>query len=202
MGSRPPIKIFESRLRGNDINQRFLNTLCSLNIQAVTPTEKPMIKKSQKNRSKLIIGWREWCALPELGLPGVAAKIDTGAKTSSLHAFKIKTFQRDGQLWARFNIHPIQRHRRPEIHCEARVIDKRIVTSSNGRGEPRLVIGTKMVLGPYRFATEITLSNRDEMGFRMLIGRKALARRFVVDPSLSMTLGENDEYELYPGFHL
>lgn len=138
--------------------------------------------------------------MPELGLPGIAAKIDTGARTSSLHAFKIKTFQRNGELWARFAVHPVQRHRLPEIRCEAKVVDERSVTSSNGCAEQRLVIGTELVLGPHRFATELTLTNRDEMGFRMLIGRKALAKRFVVDPGLSMTLGERDEHELYPGF--
>lgn len=157
-----------------------------------------MTQKKIKTKSKLIIGWCEWCSLPDLALPGIAAKIDTGAKTSSIHAFKIKPFSRKGEQWVRFIVHPIQRHRQPEIRCEARVVDERPVTSSNGVTEHRIVISTSLVLGPYQFPTELTLTNRDEMGFRMLIGRKSLIKRFVVDPSLSHTLGEYDAIDLYP----
>lgn len=149
-------------------------------------------------KSKLIIGWREWCALPDLNLPGISAKIDTGAKTSSLHAFNIEPFSRNDEPWVRFRVHPIQRHRRPEILCEARVVDHRPVTSSNGTKEHRFVINTQIALGGHRFLTEITLSNRDEMGYRMLIGRQSLSKRFVVDPSLSFTTGEYDDSDLYP----
>lgn len=149
-------------------------------------------------RSKQIIGWREWCALPDLGVPGIAAKIDTGARTSSLHAYSIETFSRNNEKWAHFVIHPVQRHRQPEIHCEARVVDERQVTSSNGATELRFVINTTMILGAYRFTTELTLTNRDEMGFRLLIGRQSLAKRFVVDPGLSLTLGHYTEQDFYP----
>lgn len=157
-----------------------------------------MTVRRVQTKAKLIIGWREWCGLPELGLPGITAKIDTGAKTSSLHAFKIKTFSRKGESWVRFVVHPLQRHRYPEIRCEARVVDERSVTSSNGCSEKRIVISTTMHLGLHNFATELTLSNRDEMGFRMLIGRQSLVKRFVVDPGLSLTLGDYDENSLYP----
>lgn len=153
------------------------------------------------NRSKSIIGWREWCGFPELGLPGVLAKVDTGAKTSSLHAFKIEPFVKFGQPWVRFTVHPVQRHRLPEIRCEAPIVDERLVTSSNGKAEQRVVVTTRMKLGAHSFVTELTLSNRDEMGFRMLIGRQALAKRFVVDTALSYTLGDNDEQDLYPGLY-
>lgn len=146
---------------------------------------------------KSIIGWREWCAMPELALPGVLAKIDTGAKTSSLHAFDIRPGSR-GEDWLEFSVHPVQRRGKPVIRCEARCIDVRKVTSSNGRSEERPVIETVLELGPQRFRTEITLSNRDEMGFRMLIGRQSLTRRFIVDPSLSYGCGDRDERELYP----
>ena len=149
-------------------------------------------------RSKMIIGWREWCSLPDLELPGIAAKIDTGAKTSSLHAFEIERFEKHGEQWVRFFIHPLKRHRRPEIKCQAKLADERTVTSSNGTTEHRYVINTTMILGSYTFATELTLTNRDEMGFRMLIGRQSLQKRFVVDPSLSYTLGDFDEHDLYP----
>ncbi len=140
-------------------------------------------------KSKSIIGWREWCAFPDLSLPQILAKIDTGAKTSSLHAFKIKVIKKDGQDWARFIVHPVQRHRYPEISCEAPIIDERSVTSSNGKAEHRLVVLTSMRLGHASFKTELTLANRDEMGFRLLIGRQSLVKRFVVDPALSFTLG-------------
>ncbi len=149
-------------------------------------------------RSKMIIGWREWCSLPDLQLPGIAAKIDTGAKTSSLHAFNIEPFDQAGERWIRFFIHPLKRHRYPEIKCQAKLADERTVTSSNGTAEDRYVISTTMILGSYRFVTELTLSNRDEMGFRMLIGRQSLLKRFVVDPGLSYTLGEFNENSLYP----
>ncbi len=145
---------------------------------------------NRKYRAKTIIGWREWCALPDLELPGILAKIDTGAKTSSLHAFRIKNFQRDGEDWLRFYVHPVQRHRLPEVVCEARLADERTVTSSNGKSEYRPVIITRFKMGRLTFKTELTLSNRDDMGFRMLIGRRALAKRFIVDSSLSHTLGE------------
>lgn len=146
---------------------------------------------------KAIIGWREWCALPDLALPGVLAKIDTGAKTSSLHAFDIRPGTR-GEDWLAFSVHPVQRRRKPVVHCEARCVDIRAITSSNGKSEERPVIETTLVLGPWTFVSEITLTNRDEMGFRMLIGRQSLNRRFVVDPSLSYCCGDRDESALYP----
>lgn len=145
---------------------------------------------------KAIIGWREWCALPELNLPGVQAKIDTGAKTSSLHAFNVRASDR-GNDWIVFSVHPVQRRRRPVIRCEARCIDLRAVTSSNGKTEERPVIETTMSLGGRSFLSEITLTNRDEMGFRMLIGRESLKKRFLVDPALSHCCGDRDESILY-----
>ncbi len=150
-------------------------------------------------KSKLIIGWREWCSLPDLNLPGINAKIDTGAKTSSLHAYKVTPFTHNGENWVKFFVHPVQRHRHPEIECRAQVVDQRAVTSSNGTTETRYVIKTTLIMGAHKFLTEITLSNRDEMGYRMLIGRQSLSQRFVVDPSLSHTTGDYDEKDLYPG---
>jgi len=146
---------------------------------------------------KAIIGWREWCALPDLNLPGVQAKIDTGAKTSSLHAFNIRPSDR-GEDWLAFSVHPMQRRRRPVVPCEARRVDLRAVTSSNGKTEERPVIETTISLGGRSFVTEITLTNRDEMGFRMLIGRQSLNKRFLVDPALSHCCGVLEEEDLYP----
>ena len=151
-----------------------------------------MSKKSGFKSPKAIIGWREWCALPDLKLPGVLAKIDTGAKTSAIHAFDIRPSERGGD-WLTFWLHPVQRRRKPVFHCEALCVDKRAVTSSNGKTEERPVIETTLSLGGRSFVTEITLTNRDEMGFRMLIGRLSLNRRFVVDPVLSFCCGQLDE---------
>jgi ribosomal protein S6--L-glutamate ligase len=155
------------------------------------------VAKRGARSPKGIIGWREWCELPDLQLPGVLAKIDTGAKTSSLHAFNIRSSPR-GEGWLCFCVHPVQRRRKPVIECEARCVDIRAVTSSNGTSEERPVIETTLVMGGRRFLSEITLTNRDEMGFRMLIGRQSLTKRFLVDPALSYCCGDRDEKELYP----
>ena len=156
-----------------------------------------MAKKPSSRQPKLIIGWREWCSLPDLGLPGVLAKIDTGAKTSSLHAFRIRPFTRNGEHWVNFAVHPLQRRRRPELVCEAPLVDERKVTSSNGTSEFRPVISTRLILGCHEFVTEITLTNRDEMGCRMLVGRQSLKKRFLVDSALSCTLGTPNQKTLY-----
>ncbi len=137
----------------------------------------------------VIIGWREWIGLPGLGIDQIKAKIDTGAKTSALHAYRVRTEHRDGQLWASFFVHPVQRKRHPEFACEARVVDERGVRSSNGNIEHRLTIRTQMQLGPYKYPADFTLTNRDEMGFRMLIGRAALKNRFIVDSGESFATG-------------
>ncbi len=154
-------------------------------------------KRKVERLPKAIIGWREWCALPELNLPGILAKIDTGAKTSSLHAFDIRESQKQAG-WLEFSIHPVQRRRKPEIRCSAPCVDYRAVTSSNGRSEERPVILTTIQIGLRSFATEITLTNRDDMGFRMLIGRQTLAKNFIVDPALSYCCGDREESLLYP----
>lgn len=133
-------------------------------------------------RPKAVIGWREWIGLPDLGVEKVKAKIDTGARTSAIHAFEIRPFERGGQRYVSFLLHPVQHHRHPEVACEARVADERIVTSSNGEREKRYVVETRIQLGEEVWPIELTLTNRDEMGFRMLLGRRAVRRRFVVDP--------------------
>lgn len=145
---------------------------------------------------KVIIGWREWCGLPALMLPSILAKIDTGAKTSALHAFDIKASTR-GEGWLQFSVHPLQRRKNPIIVCEALCVDERTITSSNGNSELRPVIQTEITVGERRFTTEITLTNRDEMGFRMLIGRQTLSKRFIVDPAQSYCCGDLDEHSIY-----
>ena len=160
-----------------------------------------MAKKTPSAQARMIIGWREWCALPDLGLPGILAKIDTGARTSALHAFHIKRFTQDDTEWVSFAIHPLQRKRHPEILCQARLVDERVITSSNGKSEKRPVISTTLSLGCHQFDTEITLTNRDEMGCRMLVGRQSLKKRFLVDSALSYTLGDVRPQTLYPQTH-
>jgi hypothetical protein len=141
-------------------------------------------------KEKTVIGWREWVALPALGVDKIKVKIDTGARTSAIHAFEIRPFDKDGEKYVRFSLHPVQHHRKPVISCEAPLVDERTITSSNGEQEHRYVIETTVQLGETSWPIEMTLTNRDEMGFRMLLGRAALRRRFVVDPGSSFKLSE------------
>ncbi|MEX1295373.1 MAG: RimK/LysX family protein [Candidatus Limnocylindrales bacterium] len=131
------------------------------------------------------VGWREWLALPDWGVEAIKAKIDTGARTSALHAFDIETFERDGVAQARFAIHPWQDSSSDVVVVEAPLLERREVRSSSGAAKLRPVVLTTMELAGRREPIEVTLTRRDEMGFRMLIGRQALRRRFVVDPGRS-----------------
>ncbi len=149
-------------------------------------------------RSKLIIGWREWAALPDLGVDHIKAKIDTGAKTSAIHAYRVKKIIKDGAPWASFRLHPVQKHKKPEIQCEAPIVDERRVRSSSGHEEVRYVVKTMLRLGPLARQVEMTLTNRDEMGFRMLVGRQALKKFYIVDSGLSYGLGEPDDPLYHP----
>jgi hypothetical protein len=149
---------------------------------------KAAVAGASKKKKKKIIGWREWVRLPDLRIDRIKAKIDTGARTSALHAHKITPFTKDGAAYVRFAVHPIQRQRKPEVVCVALVIDERAVTPSGGRSERRYVIRTLMKLGKSRWPVELTLTNRDHMGFRMLIGRQALRRRYLVDPGRSFVV--------------
>lgn len=140
---------------------------------------------------KKILGWREWVILPELELPPIKAKVDTGARSSCLHAFNIATFDRDGNPWARFGIHPHQHDLQTEIYCEAPISDARPVTDSGGHTETRIVITSRLKLGNWNDLVEITLTNRDSMRFRMLLGRTTLIKGgFSVDPAESYLLGK------------
>ena len=138
---------------------------------------------------KVVLGWREWVALPQAGLPWVKAKIDTGARSSSMHAFDLEAHERDGQERVRFSIHPWQRSDDDPVELDLPVLDRREVRSSNGQSEQRYAVALDVTLAGRTITTEMTLSNRDEMGFRMLIGREALARGFLVDASMSYAGG-------------
>ncbi len=135
------------------------------------------------------IGWREWVSLPQLAIPAIKAKIDTGARSSSLHAFDVETFHKGRIEWVRFNVHPLQRSIANAVAAEARVLEYRRVRSSNGVACERPVIVTEIELLGERWPIELTLANRDEMGFRMLLGREALRRRLCVDPGRSYLAG-------------
>lgn len=131
------------------------------------------------------IGWREWVTLPGLGGALVKAKVDTGARTSSLHAFEISETERDGEPWIEFAFHPLQRDERTVRRASARLVDRRKVTASNGQSELRYVVETEIELNGERFPIELTLTRRDAMGFRMLLGRRAIRGRCVIDPRRS-----------------
>ncbi len=137
-----------------------------------------------------IVGWREWVCLPELGIKTIKAKVDTGARTSSLHAEDIEIRRRGGKQVVRFVVHPIQRNRSQTIVATAPLIDERAVRSSSGHHQLRPVIETPIRLGGHVWPVEITLTSRDVMGFRMLLGRQAIRRHAVVDPGRSFLMGK------------
>lgn len=141
-------------------------------------------KRSSK-KVKPVVGWREWAVLPDLGISKIKVKIDTGAKTSSLHAFDVTVAKRHGRSIVRFKVHPLQKNTRRIVECEAKLLEWRQVTDSGGKRTLRPVIETRIMLGAREVLAEVTLIARDEMGFRMLIGRQALKKTWLVDPSKS-----------------
>jgi hypothetical protein len=150
---------------------------------------KPRATARSKRPPPETLGWREWATLPDLGIETIKVKLDTGARTSSLHAVDLVRFDRDGRKWVRFGVHPRQRSAKSVVHAEAEIIDERWVRNSGGQREFRPVIETRIGIGGTVWGIELTLSRRDEMGFRMLLGRQALRGRAVVDPSRSYRAG-------------
>ena len=132
-----------------------------------------------------VIGWREWVALPKLGIDPIKVKIDTGARTSALHAIETRRFRDHLKDKLEFIVHPMQRNEKKEVVCRATLLDMRTITDSGGKQEHRYVIETLITIGKNTFPIELTLTNRSTMGFRMLLGRSALKHRFIINPSAS-----------------
>lgn len=150
-------------------------------------------KPEAPDGNRILVGWREWVELPGLGLKCVKAKIDTGARTSCLHAYQITPFREGGRYRVRFGIHPVQRNKTVRAECVADVLDRRMVSDSGGHRERRYVIETTVRMAGEEWPIELTLTDRDTMLFRMLLGRTAMRGRLLIDPASSFLLGR-------PGF--
>jgi ribosomal protein S6--L-glutamate ligase len=144
----------------------------------------------------IIAGCEEWCGFPDLGIPAVKARVDSGARTSALHALNIQPFTRNNARWVSFEVHPLQNDRSVVLRCEALVHDRRTVKNSGGYSEKRFVIKTAFCIGEQQWDIELTLTNRDSMGYRMLLGREAMSGKILVDPASSFKLGERSEVDI------
>ena len=148
------------------------------------------------NNSKTVVGSEEWCRFSDMGIPAIKARVDSGAKTSAIHAFNIRPFRKDKALWVSFEIHPLQNNRSTVVRCEAEVVDRREIKSSSGIAEKRYIIRSKLSLGGEDWDIDLSLSNRDSMGYRMLLGREAMKDRILVDPSEKDLMGTIQDDEL------
>lgn len=150
----------------------------------------------KKDEGGLItLGWREWVKLPDLGLDLVKAKVDTGARTSSLHAFEVRDFEEAGVHRVEFKMHPNQRDSDTVVVCVADIVDQRVVRDSGGHREKRWVIETPIAIGPHTWNIELNLTSRDDMLFRMLLGRTAMKRRALVNPARSFLVSKRRNSE-------
>ncbi len=138
---------------------------------------------------KMVAGSEEWVSLPDLGLPTIKVRVDSGAKTSALHAVNILPFQRNGESWVSFDVYPLQFDGKRVVHCEAPVVDRRVIKSSTGNRESRYVIRTILKLGQENWEIEVSLTDRDSMGYRMLLGREAMMGKILVDPESRFLFG-------------
>lgn len=143
---------------------------------------------TKDDTQRLCVGWKEWAALPELGIEALEVKVDTGARTSAIHSFDVEPFEKEGKPHVRFGLHPDRHSQDPEIFCEAPVVDQRVVSDSGGHKEMRYVIETPIHMGGQSWPIEITLTSRENMAFRMLLGRQAMRHRIVVQPEAKYLL--------------
>lgn len=147
----------------------------------------------------ITVGWREWLSLPDLGIPAIKAKIDTGARTSAIHAYYVERYKRSNKDYLRFGVHPLQKRRDLALTCVAELLDQRVVSDSGGHREHRWVIETKLCIVEEMWPIEITLTDRDSMIFRMLLGRTAMVDRIIVDPKGSYLAGKKPNLKtIYP----
>ena len=144
---------------------------------------------SEPTHSSTVTGWREWVSLPDAEVPWIKAKLDTGARTSALHAFDVVELEREGNAFVRFSIHPWQRSGEDARTVELPLLDRRLVRSSSGHQEERIAVPMRVVLAGREVTAEVTLTDRDQMGFRMLVGRQALAQGYLVDSGTSYAGG-------------
>jgi hypothetical protein len=143
-----------------------------------------------KRKAPLRIGWCEWVSLPALGIPAIRAKIDTGARISAIHVWRLRETMIDGVPHAEFFLHPLEGMSRPEVRCLAPIAGRRIIKSSNGIGANRVIIRTRLRMGKRSWPIDLSLADRDQMGFRLLIGRDALGERALIHPAREHMLGE------------
>lgn len=155
-----------------------------------------------QTKDKILIGRNEWCQLPNLNIPAIKAKIDTGAKTSAIHAVNIQPVSTDGTEYVMFSLNPLQGHQKIQLQCKEKVIDRRFVTSSNGHREHRYVISTVLGIANQFWEIELTLSNRDPLKYRLLLGREALNKRVLIDPSITCFHGRYTPTALDTIYHL
>ncbi|EON91521.1 hypothetical protein MARLIPOL_13784 [Marinobacter lipolyticus SM19] len=156
-----------------------------------TKTDKPTKSVTYPTlEDRINLGWREWVALPDLDIPRLKVKVDTGARTSCLHTFRTEPYTENGERRVRFWVHPVQNNLHHVVECDAAVLDERTVSDSGGHRESRLVISTRLIIGEAIWPIEMTLTNRDSMRFRMLLGRTAMSGRSVIYPEASYLAGE------------
>jgi ribosomal protein S6--L-glutamate ligase len=151
---------------------------------------------TENSAEKMIVGSEEWCQISQLGIPAIKVRVDSGAKTSAIHAFNIQAFKRGNTPWVSFDVHPLQNNRSVFLRCEAPIVDRRLVKNTSGASEKRYVIKVPIRMKDQVWDIELTLTNRDSMGYRMLLGREAMNGRILVDPSASMSLGRVTDAEL------
>ena len=150
---------------------------------------KNLMSVLENDTNKIIVGWREWVSLPDLGIKSIKAKMDTGAKTSALHTYFIEPINNSERPMVRFGIHPMQKSVKNDTICIADIVDERRIVDSGGHPELRYIIRTSILVGNKKWPVDLSLTNREQMRFRLLIGRAAISEQLIIDPKLSFTLG-------------